>query len=158
MVPGGQGQPWHRQLFGSLPSTAARSESGGVMGSFVSWNWWVSQWFEYVTYIYIYIYLQIRNITHLVCGVVKHVSFVLPRIWWTMPHQMWSFYSIPIDIDIPFTSFYKGCEPNQPGSCQEVAPDLTREIPVHPTNTWLPQLAQKSGCGLVLDGDFGKKR
>ena len=46
---------------------------------------------------------------------------------------------------------------NQPGSCQEVAPDLTREVPVHPTNTWLPQLAQKSGRGLVLDGDFGKK-
>lgn len=35
---------------------------------------------------------------------------------------------------------------------EEPAPDLTREVPVHPTNTWLPQLAQKSGRGLVLDG------
>lgn len=43
--------------------------------------------------------------------------------------------------------------PRQPEvKAEEVAPDLTREIPVHPTNTWLPQLAQKSGRGLVLDG------
>ena len=35
---GGQGELWHRQLFGTLPSTAAaRSESGGVMGT-LSWN------------------------------------------------------------------------------------------------------------------------
>lgn len=33
-------------------------------------------------------------------------------------------------------------------------PDLTREVPVHPTHTWLPQLGQKSGRGLVVDGDL----
>lgn len=43
--------------------------------------------------------------------------------------------------------------PAQPEvKAEEPAPDLTREVPVHPTNTWLPQLAQKSGRSLVLDG------
>ena len=37
---------------------------------------------------------------------------------------------------------------------KQEAPDLTREVPIHPTNTWLPKFAQKSGRGLVLDGNL----
>eukprot|EP00438_Fugacium_kawagutii_P009289 Skav235239 [mRNA] locus=scaffold3995:277050:279529:+ [translate_table: standard] len=40
----------------------------------------------------------------------------------------------------------------------EELPDLTREVPVHPTHTWLPQLGQKSGRGLVVDGDLASLR
>ena len=42
--------------------------------------------------------------------------------------------------------------PRQAEVKAEEAPDLTREVPIHPTNTWLPKFAQKSGRGLVLDG------
>ena len=60
-------------------------------------------------------------------------------------------------IEVPCSRTFQGYSFDLQESChgcQEEPPDLTREIPVHPINTWLPQLAQKSGRNLVLDGDL----